>query len=175
MASTVVDFTEDDSGSDHEHWPEDFNPTPAVATSGHDTHNGVHMSSYQPAVPVAMEASSPPPSPDKSVKAAPLTHAPLQYVYAPAVPKMTGHTVAAAPAPKAADPNVYTYHPTFSAPAPTPETNKWQGRTTSEVEEDNVKIAAAEKVWEKRKVVPTGLADDQMCWVVAGESSYTLR
>jgi hypothetical protein len=81
-------------------------------------------------------------------------------------------------APKPADPvpNTYTYHPSFTEkPAAVVVANKWQGRTKAEVEEDNLKIAADEKVCEKRKVVPVGLAGDQMCWVVEADGSYTLR
>lgn len=192
MASTTFDLMEDDSGSDHEHWPEDFKAAPAVPAPGYDTHNGLRMTSYEPASPTLKEAS-PPPSSDASTKAASLTEIHAQYAYAPApapaAKVATGVTYAyvptAAPAPAPAPApvavpkpsnkmNTYTYHPTFEKPA-VKETNKWQGRTKAEVEDDNQKIAAEEKVWDKRKVVPTGLADDQMCWVVEADASYTLR
>lgn len=202
MASTTFSFEDDDSGSEHEHWPEDFKPTPAVAATGYDTHNGLRMRSYQPAtVPSTKAASpspslSPPPSPEKSIKATVLTEIPVQYAYpAPEPVKMATHThayvsapapatvapAAVAPsaktaAPKVSEPvpNTFVYQPTFSE-KPAEAANKWQGRTKAEVEEDNTKIAADEKVWEKRKVVPTGLADDQMCWVVETDAGYTLR
>lgn len=178
MASTTFSFNPEaeDSGSDHEHWPDDFKPAPAK------------------------EASPPPPAPEEEVKATVLTEIPVQYV-CPApitmsthayVPAPGGATITvAAPAPpppsppkpvkpaKATEPadpvsNTYTYHPNFSA-KPVETTNKWQGRTKAEVEEDNLKIAADEKVWEKRKVVPVGLANDQMCWVVEADGQFTLR
>jgi hypothetical protein len=195
MASTTFSFQDDDSGSDHEHWPEDFKlATPAVASAGYDSHNGLRMHCYQPAAPsTKADSPPPPPSPKESVKAVPLTELPVQYAYAPPVNMSTHAYVPAAAttvtyavptappppaAPKPADPvpNTYTYHPSFTEkPAVVVVTNKWQGRTKAEVEEDNLKIAADEKVCEKRKVVPVGLAGDQMCWVVEADGSYTLR
>jgi hypothetical protein len=215
MASTTFFFEDDSSGSEHEHWPEDFKPAPAVASPGYDTQNGLRMYSYKPATVAApstvaipsTKAASPPPSlsppssPEKSVKAAVLTEFAVQYAYPPPEPiKMTTHTQAyvSAPAPvtaalatgapasvapsaktaapKASEPipNTFVYEPKFTE-KPAEPTNKWQGRTKAEVEEDNTKIAADEKVWEKRKVVPTGLPDDRMCWVVEADASYTLR
>ena len=203
MASTTFSFEDDSSGSEHEHWPKDFKPALSVASPGYDTQNGLRMHSYQPATaaPSTKAASpspslSPPPSPEKSVKAAVLTEIPVQYAYPISEPvKMATHThayvsapapfavapVSVAPsaktaAPKASEPvpNTFVYEPKFSE-KPTEAANKWQGRTKAEVEEDNTKIAADDKVWEKRKVVPTGLAADQMCWVVEANASYTLR
>ncbi|KAM0723374.1 hypothetical protein Q7P37_000360 [Cladosporium fusiforme] len=186
MASTTFDFAGDDSGSDHEHWPEDFKPAPAVPAPGYDTHNGLRMQSYAPASPTIKEPS-PPPSSEASTQAASLTEIHAQYAYAPAAAKVTTGvnyayvpTAAPAPAPapkpsNTANMNTFTYHPTFSEKPAVKVTNKWQGRTKGEVEEDNQKIAAEEKVWDKRKVVPTGLPDDQMCWVVEADGSYTLR
>jgi hypothetical protein len=202
MASTTFSFEDDSSGSEHEHWPEDFKPAPAVASPGYDTQNGLRMHNYQPATATTVAAPStkaaspspslsPPPSPEKSVKAAVLTEFAVQYAYPPQEPvKMATHTqayvsvpapVTVAPsaktaAPKASEPvpNTFVYEPKFSE-KPAEAANKWQGRTKAEVEEDNTKIAADDKVWEKRKVVPTGLPDDQMCWVVEADASYTLR
>lgn len=203
MASTTFSFAAEaeDSGSDHEHWPDDFKPAPAptAASPRSEAQNGVRMTCHCPAAPsTKADSPPPPPSPKEEIKTTVLTEVPVQYVYQ--VPtKMSTHayvpaqggatiTVAApppapAPAPpsppktaKPADPvsNTYTYHPTFSA-KPVETTNKWQGRTKAEVEEDNLKIAADEKVWEKRKVVPVGLAADQMCWVVEPNGGFTLR
>lgn len=199
MASTTFSFADEDSGSDHEHWPEDFNPAPAsaVASPAFDSHKGVRMHCHCHSAPSTKAASPPPPpSPPKQkekepTKPAVLTQIPIQYTYAAPV-NMSTHayipagaatvTVAAPPPPPAkpatpkpaAVPNVYTYHPSFTE-KPAEATNKWQGRTRAEVEEDNLKIAADEKVWEKRKVVPVGLAQDQMCWVVEPDGGYTLR
>ena len=79
-------------------------------------------------------------------------------------------------APKASEPvpNTHVYIPKFTE-KPAEAANEWLGRTKAQVDVDNTKIAADEKVWEKRKVVPTGLPDDQMCWVVEADASYTLR
>lgn len=192
MASTTFSFQDDDSGSDHEHWPEDFKSQvePAVASAGYDSHNGLRMHCYQPAAPSTKAASPPPPpSPKENVKAAVLTETHVQYAFAPPVNMSTHAYIPAGaatvtvpapqappPAPKPADPvaNTYTYHPSFTE-KPAEATHKWQGRTKAEVAEDNLKIAADEKVWAKRKVVPVGLANDQMCWVVEADGSYTLR
>jgi hypothetical protein len=199
MASTVFSFgtADEDSGSDHEHWPDDFKPAPAptVAPPAFDPRAGVRMHCHCHAAPsTKADSPPPPPSPKESVKAAVLTELPVQYTYA-APANMTTHayvpaaaatvTVAAtpapppapkpaAPAPHAQAPNTYTYHPAV-AEKPTEATNKWQGRTRAEVEEDNLKIAAEEKAWEKRKVVPIEMANDQMCWVVEVDNTYTLR
>lgn len=75
MASTTFSFADEDSGSDHEHWPEDFRPAPAVASAGYDTQNGLRMHCYEPAAP-STKADSPPlllPFPEESVKAAVLS------------------------------------------------------------------------------------------------------
>ena len=192
MASTTFSFADEDSGSDHEHWPDDFKPAPAPAAvpQPSDPRVGVRMHCDCHAAPSTKADSPPPqPSPKESVKAAVLTELPVQYTSA-APANMTPHayvpaaaapvTVAPAPppAPKPAAPapvpNTYTYHPAVAA-KPAEATNKWQGRTRAEVEEDNLKIAAEEKAWEKRKVVPVGLANDQMCWVVEVDDTYTLR
>lgn len=192
MASTTFSFADEDSGSDHEHWPDDFKPAPAptVMAPAFDPRAGVRMHCQCHAAPsTKVDSPPPPPSPKESVKAAVLTELPVQYTYA-APANMTTHayvpaaaaTVTVAPTPPPAPkpaapapvPNTYTYHPAVAAP-PAEATNKWQGRTRAEVEEDNLKIAADEKVWEKRKVVPVGLANDQMCWVVEADNGYTLR
>lgn len=224
MASTTFSFDDDDSsGSEHEHWPEDFKPAPAVAEPGYDNQNGLRMHNYHPPTVAALSIApssvappstkaaspspSPPPSPEKNVKAAALTDTfTIQYAYPAQEPiKMATQTqayvsipvpVTAAPAtvapatvapasvaasaktaaPKASDPvpNTHVYIPKFTE-KPAEAANEWLGRTKAQVEVDNTKIAADEKVWEKRKVVPTGLPDDQMCWVVEADASYTLR
>jgi hypothetical protein len=56
-----------------------------------------------------------------------------------------------------------------------PEALKWQGRTKQEVEEDDMKIAAKEGAYEKRKVEPVGLAEDQPVWVVLEDGKHGLR
>jgi hypothetical protein len=191
MASTTFSFADDDSGSDHEHWPDDFKSAPTVAAPAFDPHHGVRMQCHCHAAP-STKAASPPPPPPAPVEAAVLTELPVQYTYAPPVNMSTHAYIPAAaaatftvpapappdpqaPKPAAQVPNTYTYHPSYAEKPAEAPTNKWQGRTRVEVEEDNLKIAADEKVWEKRKVVPTGLAEDQMCWVVEVDSSYTLR
>ncbi|OQO14128.1 hypothetical protein B0A48_01004 [Cryoendolithus antarcticus] len=194
-----------DSGSDHEHWPEDFDMRneSAVPAEGYDSHNGLRSQIYVPAV----KEATPPASP-RSLHAGPqlehsLTYMPYQYHphtspyaahfvppqggYYQYVPAPTAPAAPAAPAvPTAPTPVTavsaikeglsYTYQPAgatdgIAAMAP----NVWLGRTKVEVEEDNKKIAAAEKVYDKRTMVPTGLPDDQMCWVVETDKSHTLR
>ncbi|KAK6442172.1 hypothetical protein LTR95_001581 [Oleoguttula sp. CCFEE 5521] len=108
-----------------------------------------------------------------------------QYVPAPAASAApTAPAVPAAPIPPtpvtslpAVNKGVsYTYHPAGATDEPaTMATNVWLGRSKAEVEEDNKKIAAAEKAYDKGTMVPIGLPDDQMCWVVETDKSHTLR
>jgi hypothetical protein len=241
MASTTFSFDDDSSGSEHEHWPEDFKLAPAVASPGYDNNNGLRMRTYQPATATVVAAPSvapssiappstkaaspppsPPPSPEKTVQAAVLTtDFAVQYAYPPQEPvKMATHTQtylsvpapatvapatvasatvapasvapasgapasvapasvapsAKAAAPKASEPvpNTHVYIPKFTE-KPAEAAHEWLGRTKAQVDDDNTKLAADEKVWEKRKVIPTGLPDDQMCWVVEADAGYTLR
>ena len=55
------------------------------------------------------------------------------------------------------------------------EPMKWQGRTKTEVEEDNMKIAAKEGAYVARKIEPVGMGDDQPVWVVLGDGKAVLR
>nr|OQO29603.1 hypothetical protein B0A51_01594 [Rachicladosporium sp. CCFEE 5018] len=194
-----------DSGSDHEHWPEDFDMRnePAVPADGCDSHNGLLSQIYVPAVKEAIPPASP-----RSLHAGPqlensLTYKPYQchpytspyagqfmlpqsgyyqYVPAPAAPAASvAPALPPPPNPITSVPAInkgvsYTYHPAGATDGPAAmATNIWLGRSKAEVEEDNKKIAAAEKAYDKRTVVPTGLADDQMCWVVETDKSHTLR
>ncbi|TKA29475.1 hypothetical protein B0A50_03488 [Salinomyces thailandicus] len=68
-------------------------------------------------------------------------------------------------------PAAYVYQPTYSAPQPV----EWKGRTKAEVDEDNMKIAAKEDVYAKRKVQPVDVKEDQMFWVVELDGTHTLR
>ena len=83
-----------------------------------------------------------------------------------AMPAMPGFPPFAYP-PAAA----YVYQPPYTAPQPT----EWKGRTKAEVDEDNMKIAAKEDAYGKRKIQPVGVKDDQMFWVVELDGSHTLR
>lgn len=95
-------------------------------------------------------------------------------------PKSRPPVAAVTSAPKPA--NFQWYTPGFYGAAPAaveepkqPQPNTWQGRTKAQVEEDNMKAAKTEGVWDKRKVAPVGLADEQMCWVIELDGSHTLR
>lgn len=59
--------------------------------------------------------------------------------------------------------------------SPVASPRKWQGRTKAEVAEDDMKIAAAQGAYAPRKVVPLGLADDQVVWVVEADGATVLR
>ncbi|KAI6861989.1 hypothetical protein KC343_g15694 [Hortaea werneckii] len=92
---------------------------------------------------------------------------PAYYPYPPqAMPAMPGFPPFAYP-PAAA----YVYQPPYTAPQPT----EWKGRTKAEVDEDNMKIAAKEDAYGKRKIQPIGVKDDEMFWVVELDGSHTLR
>lgn len=66
------------------------------------------------------------------------------------------------------------YQPQTSGQAAPPAT-AWMGRTKIEVDADNIRIAAREKVYDQRKMAPTGVADAQMFWVVETDESQTIR
>lgn len=68
----------------------------------------------------------------------------------------------------------YTYHPHSSEPK-RDKTNYWTGRTKEEVDDDNKKIAAAEKTNEKRKIVPVNVDEDQVFWVLEIDGKHTLQ
>nr|OQO28717.1 hypothetical protein B0A51_02960 [Rachicladosporium sp. CCFEE 5018] len=187
-----------DSGSDHEHF--DMRNEPAVPADGCDSHNGLLSQIYVPAV----KEATPPASP-RSLHAGPqlehsFTYMPYQYhphtspyaaqfmppqggyyQYVPAPTAPAPPAAPTAPTPGTAVPAIkeglsYTYHPAgVTDGSAAMATNVWLGRTKAEVEDDNKKIAAVEKAYDKRTMVPTGLPDDQMCWVVENDKSHTLR
>jgi hypothetical protein len=92
----------------------------------------------------------------------------------PRLPKVIA-AASSAPAPA----NFHMYSPAmYGVPveeAKQPQPNAWQGRTKAQVDEDNMKQAKAEGAWDKRKIAPLGLADEQMCWVIELDGSHTLR
>lgn len=115
----------------------------------------------QPGPPMVVAAPPPAkPATPKPVAAVAVTSAPAPANYHVYTPAMYGATAVAAVAveePKQPQPNV------------------WKGRTKAEVAEDNMKYAKTEGSWDKRKIAPVGLADDQMCWVIELDGSHTLR
>ncbi|KAK6430668.1 hypothetical protein LTR95_013178 [Oleoguttula sp. CCFEE 5521] len=174
-------------------------PESAVQAEGYDSRNGLCSQIYVP-----VKETTPLASP-RSLHARPqlehsLTYVPYQYhphtspyaahfmppqggyyQYVPAPTAPAAPVAPTAPAPVTAVPAIteglsYTYHPAGATDGSAAmATNIWLGRTKAEVEEDNKKIAATEKVYDKRTMVPTGLSDDQMCWVVGTDKSHTLR
>ena len=113
-----------------------------------------------------------------------------QYVYATQPPQQGYYTHAQpafAPAPAPAplllptmSPGLssitHVYQPRYDKPAePRQPVHTWLGRTAAEVQEDNMKIAKKEGAYDKRKVEPVGVEDDQMFWVVETDESHTLR
>jgi hypothetical protein len=106
----------------------------------------------------------------------PATVAPASVAPASVAPAASVAPSAKTAAPKASEPvpNTHVYIPKFTE-KPAEAAHEWLGRTKAQVDDDNTKLAADEKVWEKRKVIPTGLPDDQMCWVVEADAGYTLR
>lgn len=55
------------------------------------------------------------------------------------------------------------------------EAMKWQGRTKTEVEEDDMIIAKKEGAYAKRKIVPIELDADQPVWVVMSDGKMRIR
>jgi len=171
----------DDSSSDCDHWPDDATDLQhaAVAAPGYDTHNGLRSHIYHPV------ASQPPPAPS-SPKITPVPHI-IYYQQQPAPQQAFAYptaqyTYATQPVGYPA-PAYYTYGAQPIAMPPPPQQpqppqqqgNLWVGRTKAQVDEDNMKLAATEGAWDKRKIVPTGVGEDQMMWCVEGDGSHTLR
>jgi len=110
---------------------------------------------------------------------------PQQYAY---VPYQYGYyPQAAAPTATATPPMYYypgqyqQYYPTTYAVASPPDNNAqgyhhhWYGRTPAEVDEDNRRIAAREKVYEPNEMRPLNPRDDQQFWVRELDGTHTLR
>lgn len=99
----------------------------------------------------------------------------------PAAPAAAPPAAAAQPAMPSQSGSRHVYIPTYDAPkaveasSNAPQANVYLGRTTAQVEEDNMKIAAREGAYGKRKVAPVDVKDDQMCWVVEIDGSHSLR
>ena len=185
---------------DYEHWPDDSSlyEISTVAASGYDSYNGLRSHMYNPAADVEKKEATPEPP-----KAQPVTYvcasAPqpasqppqkLQYVTYPQM--HYGYPQMAYPAPayygfpypgQAAPQGFPGYGYPVCQPVAAaveekkkaPELKAWQGRTKAEVQEDNMKIAASEGVYNARKVEPKGLKEDQMVWCVETDGSHTLR
>jgi len=51
----------------------------------------------------------------------------------------------------------------------------WVGRTKKQVDEDNIKIAINEGIYEPNEVVPKDAKPDQLFWVIANDGTNTLR
>lgn len=186
-----------DSGSEHEHWPDSPRTSAAASNAPYPPHF-----SYRPPSPAAPKVL-PDQFQPQVIMAYPqqpqpmLTHAYPQYTYAPQQPQVISYPaqpqvyysfppqpppvqVAPQPIQAATGPAYYVYQSTTTeaAPAPVPakrEAMAWKGRTKAQVEEDNMVIAAKEGAYDKRKVVPVGIKDDQMIWCVEEDGSHTLR
>ncbi|KAK0265022.1 hypothetical protein B0A54_09188 [Friedmanniomyces endolithicus] len=190
----------DDSSSDCDHWPDDATDLQhvAVAAPGYDSYNGLRSHIYHPA------SSQPPPAPS-SPKVTPVPHIiyyqqpppsqqafaypTAQYTYAtqpvgypaPAYYTYGAQPIAMPPPQKQEQPqpqqvaDYHVYQPAYSGEPPQPQGIVWVGRTKAQVDEDNMKLAATEGAWDKRKIVPTGVEEDQMMWCVEGDGSHTLR
>lgn len=194
--------TNADDASDYQHWSDDDDDDAsgtAVAAPGFDSHNGLHYHTYQPAQPKPPSPAAPkalsyphqqiiyqyPQQPQMMPQPQMMAYPPMQYTYAqpgayayPA-PAYYGYPQPAMPQPAMPQPmaDYHIYQPAPAKPekpAKKSKGNAWKGRTKAEVEEDNMKIASKEGVYDKRKVVPQ-VKDDQMMWVVEVDGSHTLR
>lgn len=179
--------TDGDGDSDYEHWPDDYHflSTPPFAAGGYDSHNGLRSHTYCPAE-AEMKENKAAPSP-ASPKAAP-PNPQIIYAYPPQQPQMMAYptmqyaySMPGYPMPGYGmpAPGYYAYAPPTLQPVNyqyvAPKPSKWQGRSKKEVDEDNMKIAAKEGAYDKRKVEPVGVKDDQMMWCVETDGSHTLR
>lgn len=160
---------------DYEHWPDD------------------NQYLTQPAAPKAPEPTPPPPAhflqqpqPQPFYYAQPpmtygqpqyYSHPPQYYQYTYAPPAPAPAPAPAAPAPVMAPANQHVYYPSGTEPKPGTgqPSNVWVGRTKEEVEEDNMKIAKKQGAYDKRKMAPVDVKDDQYFWVVELDGKTTLR
>lgn len=55
------------------------------------------------------------------------------------------------------------------------KTRAWIGRTTKQVDEDNVRMAINEGLYKPNDIVPKGARDDQLFWCIETDGSNTLR
>ncbi|KAK5683099.1 hypothetical protein LTS10_004630 [Elasticomyces elasticus] len=178
--------TNDDSGSDCDHWPDDAShlQTVAVAASGYDSHNGLRSHIYHPPAQT-LKPSSPKIAPAPQViyyQQPPQAYAypNLQYTYAPqpmAYPAPAYYNYGPQPmmVSQPQMPNYHVYQPSQQPVAVPQQGNPWIGRTKAQVDEDNMKLAKTEGAYDKRKVVPVGVKEDQMMWCVETDGSHTLR
>lgn len=183
-----------DEGSE-EHWPDDTSGIHrvAVASPGYDSHNGLRTHTYitpesVPTTPKAAAPAQPAYTPQVVYFQQPqpqlVAYRPqFQYAYGPPqavayqVPAYYQPTypVAYPPQPEMPAPDVHVYQPAYAGATAVVQGNVWVGRTKAEVEEDNMKIAKNEGACDRRKVVPTGVKDDQMMWCVELDGTQTLR
>ncbi|KAK3679682.1 hypothetical protein LTR78_000058 [Recurvomyces mirabilis] len=189
---------EDDSGSEPDHWPDDATGLEhvAIAAPGYNSHNALRSQSYVAAKSPSVAPSKAPSKAASSPKFEPVQqqavyyqgpafsayHQP-QYTYAPqprpqpyAYPypqAYYGYPTAPVYPPQQMA-NYHVYQPQYAAPQQ-PRPYEWKGRTKKQVEEDNMILAAKVGAYDKRKVVPTGVKDEQMMWCVETDGSHTLR
>ncbi|EMC94143.1 hypothetical protein BAUCODRAFT_36613 [Baudoinia panamericana UAMH 10762] len=190
---TAAKDSDSDAGSDHQHWADDdeYIKQAVIAAPGYDSHNGLRSHTYYPSQPITQVSPKFTPAPPVYYPPypQPIAYQPYQaaaqygFIAPPphpaaAYPTPAYYTYAVPPQPQQPQPmsNYYIYQPAYSAPAVAPiQGNVWTGRTKAQVEEDNMKIAAKEGANDKRKIVPTDIKDDQMCWCVELDGSHTLR
>lgn len=165
---------------DYEHWPDDFVQRAAPAPS-YDSHNGHHEHVYR----ASSKPKTPSPKPEQRivyVQAQPerqpqaVTYPSSQHIHA--YPVQYASTPDSAPIPirdVTGGGISYTYHSAHRETYPGRGNNVWLGRTKDQVNEDNFAIAAEQSVYDSRRVVPAGMDDDQLVWVIELEGAPTLR
>ncbi|GIZ46065.1 hypothetical protein CKM354_000920400 [Cercospora kikuchii] len=185
--------------SEYEHWPSDkkYYTQPAKPAPGFDGNNGYHSHSYL----MPKEKSRSPARADSKSPQPPVVSYPQPIYYGYPTPQMAhpgaqqyySHPVpiynapqgyyqpypmpAPVGSPMPGAPGGHYYIPVGEAPKaaePGPTANAWIGRTKAQVDEDNMKMAKSEKVYEPREFVPK-MDDSQMCWVVELDKTNTLR
>lgn len=173
---------------DHEHWPEDSNRFTRAAANAAPP--APEAPKYSPALPTSFTQQPQPVyyAHDPSAMTYPqpqyYPHPPQGY-YPPQYPQPAYYTYAAPAAPAPAPPataatpaNFHVYHPAGTEPKTVPgasQGNIWLGRSKEQVEEDNMKIAKKEGAYDKRKMAPVDVKDDQYFWVVELDGKTSLR
>ncbi|KAK4501886.1 hypothetical protein PRZ48_007695 [Zasmidium cellare] len=182
---------------DYEHWPDESicftKPAAAPPAPPSDNPPAPEAPKFSPALPPHFTQQPQPlyyahqPSAMTYPQPQYYSHPPQGY-YPPQYPQPAYYTYGApAPAPPAPTPapamaappaNYHVYQPAGTEPKAVPgapQANVWLGRSKEQVEEDNMKIAKKEGAYDKRKMAPVGVKDDQFFWVVELDGKTTLR
>ncbi|KAF2864559.1 hypothetical protein K470DRAFT_267394 [Piedraia hortae CBS 480.64] len=176
--------------SQYEHWRDDASLLKAAPAPvpGWDTHNGLRAFKYYPAKAKTDDTSTVASVTTKAATvkadppAAPINPQDMVMPYA-CNPMMSMNCMPPMYYPACPMPVGFYPYPHVQVPEPAkpfvtyvpPKPNKWQGRTKRQVAKDNMEIATREGAYDKRKIIPAGVPDDQIMWCEELDGSHTIR